>query len=93
MAGEHIEDMTIDLLKINNENLERRCNFLPNQMSNADIQELLLRSMTQETVQSIIGDPCKRTRPLEQLPKDQDRDKGYVRVTRRPVKVWRFSGS
>jgi DNA-directed RNA polymerase II subunit RPB1 len=29
MAGEHIEDLSIDLLKIGNVKLEQNCNFLP----------------------------------------------------------------
>jgi len=45
MAGEHIEDLTIDLLRMDNNTLEQRCNFLPSKMKNIEIEEMLSNSM------------------------------------------------
>lgn len=48
LAGEYIEDLSIDLLKQDNQTVEDKHKFLPNATSTLKLEEMLKKSMTQE---------------------------------------------
>jgi hypothetical protein len=56
LAGEHVEDLSIDLIKMDNAQMEQRHNFLPPKMKNAELEELLTRSMSTDLAHKILND-------------------------------------
>lgn len=54
MAGEMIEDLSIGLLKMDNNKVENTCNFLPSKMNSTQLKELLDQSMKKEVVNEIV---------------------------------------
>ena len=56
LAGEHVEDLSIDLIKMDNSQMEQRHNFLPPKMKNAELEELLTRSMPTDLAHKILND-------------------------------------
>ena len=57
MAGEHIEDVRIDLLKMSNQELEQKFNFLPTKLSTIQCKEVLKRSLEDSVVEELIENP------------------------------------
>lgn len=57
MAGEHIEDLPIGLLKMDNGQVESKCNFLPPKMNKTELKEMLNKSMQNDIVKEIVEDP------------------------------------
>jgi hypothetical protein len=45
LAGEHIEDMSIDLLKQDNNGVEKKHKFIPLNMEQRELEEMLKLSM------------------------------------------------
>lgn len=59
MAGEHIEDLRINVMEMDNEKIEENYNFLakPQNMPNNEFEQKLSKVMDPEMVKSIIDDP------------------------------------
>ena len=58
MAGEHIEDMTIQLLKLDNKAVEKKYKFMPTTMRTADLEDRLKKSLQSESmIKDIVNDP------------------------------------
>lgn len=59
MAGEHIEDLRINLMNMDNKKAEENYNFLakPANMSNTEFQQKLSKIMDAETAKSVMDDP------------------------------------
>lgn len=56
MAGEHVEDLVIDSIKMDNSAIELRHHFLPTKMKNTELEELLTRSMSTDLAHKILND-------------------------------------
>ena len=41
MAGEHIEDMTIQLLKLDNHAADKKYKFMPSRMKTSELEDML----------------------------------------------------
>lgn len=55
VAGEHVEDLPIELLKLNDAKLKAECSFVPNNnMTDMQLREMLQRSMIDGNVNDII---------------------------------------
>lgn len=57
MAGEHIEDLKLPLLNMDNKKIEQQCMFIPQNLRDNEIQQHLSKFMDPSIVQSIISDP------------------------------------
>lgn len=57
MAGEHIEDVKIGLMSMDNGQIEDKCSFLPASKSTAQIESSLSTSMDQQLAKEIINNP------------------------------------
>lgn len=56
MAGEHIEDLSIQLYNWNNDQVEQKCNFMPKDKKGvATREELLKETMETEIVKDIVN--------------------------------------
>jgi len=74
MAGEYIEDMVIPLVGMNNTELEQKCHFLP-EKPNSELEDMLLQSLDQSTVQDILNDEQLRValkKEFETIKADRD---------------------
>lgn len=49
MAGEHIEDLRIDLKEMDNETLEKKCNFLPSNQNRQTHESSIAKAVGTET--------------------------------------------
>ena len=59
MAGEYIEDVNIDLLRMGDAVLTKRCNFLPKNIKNQEIEQILHHSMEGQAIKDIIEVPAQ----------------------------------
>ena len=57
LAGEHIEDLSIDLLKQDNKTVEAKHLFLPRNMTARELEDNLKKSMESSNVEEIIQNP------------------------------------
>lgn len=62
LAGEYIEDMTVDLLKQDDQTVLNRHMFLPANMSTAELEEMLKKCMDDNMAREIVGDPATTLR-------------------------------
>src|SRR5215217_5351064 len=75
MAGEHIEDLSIGLLKMDNSQVENKVNFLPTRMNKAELKEMLQKSMQSDIVSQVVEDPdvaSKLYEEYQQVLKDRE---------------------
>ena len=56
MAGEHIEDLKINLMYMDNSKCEQAFQFLP-EKRNDELENILSKSVDRDTAQSIINNP------------------------------------
>ncbi|CDW74169.1 dna-directed rna polymerase ii subunit rpb1-like [Stylonychia lemnae] len=75
MAGEYIEDLKIDLLKMSNAEIERRYNFIPEKVSSLEAKDQLRKYLDDYIVNKIMDDPQYQLtlyREKEQIYRDRD---------------------
>lgn len=58
MAGENIEDVKIDLLKMSNQELEQRFNFIPGKSITPNAREYLKKSLIESEVDEVLENPA-----------------------------------
>lgn len=57
MAGEHIEDMSIGLLKMDNNAVDNKFNFMPKKLNKSELKDVFNKSMQSDIVNDIIDNP------------------------------------
>jgi len=75
LAGEHIEDMKIDLLKMDNATVEKNHKFLPSKLNEREVQATLSKTMEEENVQAVLNDTAlilKLEQEYKQILRDRD---------------------
>jgi DNA-directed RNA polymerase II subunit RPB1 len=74
-GAEFVEDLKINLLKMDNKKLDHQCRFLPPGKSTREIERLLSNSLDSELARSIVNDPqvaLKLTNEFNQILKDRE---------------------
>ncbi len=77
MAGEHIEDLKINLIEMDNKKADAAFNFTakPANMNKVEFEHLLSKSMDPEIVKSVLNDPetsLLLQKEYQQILKDRD---------------------
>ncbi len=57
MAGEQIEDVKIELLKINNQDLDNKYQFIPPKMNSSQTKEYCKKFLDEAVIEEIIENP------------------------------------
>ena len=75
MAGEHIEDLKIPLINMDNQTIEDKCNFLPVNKNISELEQILTKCMNNETARLIVQDATvtfKLKEEVSQILKDRE---------------------
>jgi|LauGreDrversion4_2_1035121.scaffolds.fasta_scaffold877258_1 DNA-directed RNA polymerase II subunit RPB1 len=75
MAGEYIEDLRIDLLGLNNNEIEKQYNLIPQGMSSVEVERNLSQALDPYSARSIVEDPnltLKLKEEFNQILRDRD---------------------
>ena len=75
MAGEHIEDVKIELLKLNNQEVDSKYTFMPSKLNSSQMKDHCKKFLDEQVIDELIENPSyqmKLSNEIKQIQRDRN---------------------